>query len=111
MSEISSGLIESLKQLSGVTDLYLSKREQHRTSLRSKAQLDLRRSDGETILVSVIDVSDSGVGFLCRKQLDMNEKIGLRMALQDGSEFESFVVRRGTGTVGGYKIGAVASEF
>jgi hypothetical protein len=37
--------------------------------------------------------------------LGVDERVGLRIAFQHESEFESFIVRRETGTIGGYKIG------
>ncbi len=101
-------LISALQQLPGSLDPYLSKRVEHRTNLRSKAQLDMCRADGETLVVSALDVSDSGIGFLCRANVAVDEKIGLRMAFEHESAFEPFIVRRGTGTIGGFKIGAVA---
>ncbi len=108
MDQITSELIDSLKQLPASQDPYLSKRAEHRYKLQTRAQLDLQRSDGETMLVSALDVSNAGIGFFCRRNLDVDERIGLRMAFQHQGEFEFFIVRRGTGTLGGYKIGAVA---
>ncbi len=108
MDSMAGGLIDTLKQLPGSDDPYLSKRSEHRTNLQDKTQLEMRRSDGETTFVSVLNVSDSGIGFLCRTDLAMDETIGLRLAYQEGGTFEKFVVCRATGTIGGYKIGAQA---
>ncbi len=107
MDQITSELIDSLKQLPALQDPYLSKRAEHRYNLRTRTHLDLQRSDGETMLVSALDVSNSGIGFLCRRILEVDERIGLRLAFQHEGGFDFFIVRRGTGTLGGYKIGAV----
>lgn len=107
--DMPSELIDRLKQVTGTADPFLSKRKEHRQNLRTKTQLDLC-CGGETLLVSVLDVSDSGIGFLCRKRLTVGEEIGLRMAYEQDRAFEPFVVRRETGTVGGYKIGVVTPE-
>lgn len=103
-------LIASLKGLPNVEDHYLSKRIEPRYALRAKATLDVQRSNGEEFSVSALDVSDSGVGFLCRRAMEPQERIGLRLAYHDEQEYEPFEVRRGTPTVGGYKIGAVVNE-
>lgn len=107
MDRTQSVLIENLKSLPGHEDPHHAKRAELRTALRAKAPLDLRRPDGELLNVSAMDVSDSGVGFLCRTELDVNETVGLRLAYHHESEFEDFQIRRGTSTIGGYKVGAV----
>ncbi len=106
---MSNDLIAALQQLPGSRDPYLSKRMEHRTNLRAKAQLDVRRADGDISVVFALDVSDSGIGFLSRTSLEVNEQIGLRLAFQHDSEFEHFTVQRGTGTIGGFKVGVVTS--
>ncbi len=105
MSVTSSEVINSLKELPGTVDPYLSKRKEHRTNLQARARLDLRLADGETVTVSALDVSNSGIGLLSRSSLPVSEKIGLRIAFHHESEFEVFIVRRETGTLGGYKVG------
>jgi len=107
MHEDNRTLLQSLRALPGHEDLYLSKRAETRSALRQRTTLDLQRGNGELFTVTVLDVSKSGIGFLCRKELKPNEPIGLRFAFQHQSAFEPFLVRRGTATVGGYKIGAV----
>lgn len=107
MQHTDQTLIENLKELPGVEDPHLSKRAETRTALRAKATLDLQRASGEVFSVSALDVSNSGIGFLCRRELDAKEQVGLRIAYQHESQFESFQVRRGTATIGGYKIGVV----
>lgn len=101
-------LIAALKQLPGATDPHLSKRAELRTMLRARATLDVQRESGNLVCVSALDVSDSGIGFFSRDPLPVREKVGIRMAFDHGSGFEPFEVRRGTSTVGGYKIGVVA---
>jgi len=100
-------LIESLKALPGVSDPYHAKRRETRTSLRARAPLDLRKSDGNTLVVSAMDVSDSGIGFLSPEPLESSEAIQLRLAYQDRDGFETFQVRRATSTIGGFRVGAV----
>ena len=107
MLQTGQTLIDSLKGLPGVEDPHLSKRSEPRTALGAKTTLDVQRTDGEIFSVSVLDVSNSGIGFLCRKDLDPKEQIGLRLAYQHESQFEPFEVRRGTATIGGFKIGVV----
>ncbi len=105
MDTTSSELINSLKELPGTLDPYLSKRKEHRTNLKARASLDLRLANGETVTVSALDVSNSGIGLLSRSSLPVSEEIGLRLAFHNESEFEVFTVRRETGTLGGYKVG------
>ena len=108
MEKTEHRLIESLKELPGVEDQYHAKRLELRMSLRSKAPLDLRLANGVTMVVSAMDVSDTGIGFLCPEALKATEEIELRIAYQDDDGFESFQVRRATSTIGGFKVGAVA---
>ncbi len=109
MSESDESVIDSLKRLSGVEDPHLSKRAEPRIILREKATLDLQRQNGELFSVVVMNVSDSGIGFLCRRKLDTHEHIGLRRGYQNDDKFERFEVRRDTGTIGGYKVGVVVA--
>ena len=69
--------------------------------------LDLRLANGARLIVSAMDVSDSGIGFLCPESLRMAEPIELRIAYKNDDVFESFEVRRATSTIGGFKVGAV----
>ena len=108
MDKTEHRLIESLKELPSVEDAYHAKRVELRMSLRSKAPLDLRLANGDTMVVSAMDVSDSGIGFLCPEALKAAEEIELRIAYQDNDGFESFQVRRATSTIGGFRVGAVA---
>ena len=107
MIEGQRSLLDNLKELPGNEDPFLSKRTETRLALNQRTTLDLQRTNGELFSVTVLDVSNSGIGFLCRKELKPNEQIGLRIAYQHESAFEPFLVRRGTATVGGYKIGAI----
>ncbi len=109
MSQTTNALIDNLKQIPASQDSYLSKRSEHRYNLQERTHMDLQLPDGETITVSALDVSDSGVGFLARRNLEIDERIGLRLAYQN-DDFDIFIVRRGTGTLGGYKIGVVAES-
>lgn len=108
MAEIEGGLIRELQGLPTNQDPYLSKRAEHRYSFQDKTQLDLRSSDGDMIVVAALDVSNSGIGFMSRKGLEVDEEIGLRLAFEHESAFQAFVVRRATGTIGGFKVGVVA---
>ncbi len=109
MVEPSHNVIPRLQQLPGSQDPYLSKRKEYRTNLRAKAQLDVLRADGQSILVSAFDVSQSGIGFLARREFGVDERVGIRFAF-DADDYEDFVVRRGTPTVGGFRIGVSAIE-
>ncbi len=106
MEQTGQSLIRCLQDLPGIEDLNLFKRAEARVAMRTKAMLDLQRDNGEVFAVTVLDVSESGVGFLCRKSLGEQSRIGLRLAFQHESQFEHFQVQRETATIGGYKIGA-----
>ena len=105
---IMARLIETLKQLPVREDPNLFKRCEPRLAIREKTLLDLQLNGSDIISVSAIDVSDSGVGFLCRAELPTNQRVGLRLGFDHESQFEPFEVRRGTSTIGGFKIGAIA---
>lgn len=101
-------LLDVLKQHPSVGDGYLAKRSAPRSDLRLKTSMDLLRADGRLLYVTAFNVSDTGLGFMCREPLEEDERIELRLACDGSGDYEPFVVRRLTPTVGGFIIGAVA---
>ena len=103
-----STILDTLQQQAAVGDSYLAKRTAPRSDLRVKTSLDLRRADDRLLYVTAFNVSDTGLGFMCREPLAVGEQIELRLASDPSSRFEPFCVRRLTPTVGGFIIGAAA---
>ena len=108
MAALDSALLSFLKQQPGIADCHLSKRAEPRLDLRVKTQLDVLCADGLMLCATVLSVSDSGIGFMCREPLQIDERIELRLAADKSSQFEPFKVQHVTPTIGGHKIGAMA---
>jgi hypothetical protein len=107
----SDHLYNLLSQLSGEvqSDGNLQKRSSCRWMLRAPAELHFRGPDGVPVkeYVSVRDISLTGVGVLCKKQVPVGTTAEMVLPLEDGYYRVELAVAHCTQSIGGYNVGSI----
>jgi hypothetical protein len=90
-------------------DSNLLKRSACRWMLRAPAELHFRGPDGARVkeYVSVRDISLTGVGVLCKKQVQVGITAEMVLPLEDGLYKVALSVAHCTQSIGGYKVGGL----
>jgi c-di-GMP-binding flagellar brake protein YcgR len=100
-------LVEQLRASTAQEDRQEGRRKNWRLVFATPGSLEVdgEAKSSEPIYITTRDISSGGLGFLCRRPLEIGRKLVLYIETDNGEVEVAGTVRHCTATVGMYKIG------